>query len=113
MDNYDVFICPTNAVTGIPANHGYPNLEYEFNGEIRKTNEAGDESMWLTTPFNMLSRLPVMSAPTGFASNGVPTSITVAMGDNRCTMHYAIGDYMPNKRTMHRVTILSDKREKK
>ena len=77
LDNYDVFICPTNAVTGIPANHGYPNLEYEFNGEIRKTNEAGDESMWLTTPFNMLSRLPVMSAPTGFASNGVPTSMQI------------------------------------
>jgi len=77
LDNYDVFICPTNAVTGIPANHGYPNLEYEFNGEIRKTDEAGDESMWLTTPFNMLSRLPVMSAPTGFASNGVPTSMQI------------------------------------
>ena len=77
FDKYDVFICPTNAVTGIPANHGYPNLEYVFNGETRKTEEAGDESMWLTTPFNMLSRLPVMSAPTGFASNGVPTGMQI------------------------------------
>jgi len=77
LDSYDVFICPTNAVTGIPANHGYPNLEYEFNGELRKTEEAGDESLWLTTPFNMLSRLPVMSAPTGFASNGVPTGMQI------------------------------------
>ena len=47
------------------------------NGETRKTEEAGDESMWLTTPFNMLSRLPVMSAPTGFASNGVPTGMQI------------------------------------
>lgn len=77
LNKYDVFICPTNAVTGIPANHGFPNLEYEFNNEIRKTEEAGDESMWLTTPFNMLSRLPVMSAPTGFASNGVPTGMQI------------------------------------
>ena len=77
LNKYDVFICPTNAVTGIPANHGFPNLEYEFHGEIRKTEEAGDESMWLTTPFNMLSRLPVMSAPTGFASNGVPTGMQI------------------------------------
>lgn len=77
LNKYDVFICPTNAVTGIPANHGFPNLEYEFNDEIRKTEEAGDESMWLTTPFNMLSRLPVMSAPTGFASNGVPTGMQI------------------------------------
>ena len=38
---------------------------------------------------------------------------TIAMWDNRCTMHYAIGDYMPNKRKMHRITILNDKREKK
>ena len=77
LNKYDVFICPTNAVTGIPANHGFPNLEYALNGEIRKTEEAGDESMWLTTPFNMLSRLPVMSAPTGFASNGVPTGMQI------------------------------------
>jgi len=26
-------------------------------------------------------------------------------------MHYAIGDYMPHHRKMHRVTILNDKRE--
>ena len=38
---------------------------------------------------------------------------TIAMWDNRCTMHYAIGDYIPNKRKMHRITILNDKREKK
>jgi len=77
FDKYDVFICPTNAVTGIPADHGYPNLKYDFNNEQRKTNEAGDESLWLTTPFNMLSRLPVMSVPTGFASNGVPTGMQI------------------------------------
>jgi len=77
MEKFDVFICPTNAVTGIPANHGYPNLDYEFNGKIKKTEEAGDETMWLTTPFNMLSRLPVMSVPNGFASNGVPTGMQI------------------------------------
>ena len=39
------------------------------------------------------------------------TENTIAMWDNRCTMHYAIGDYMPQHRKMHRVTILNDKRE--
>ena len=39
------------------------------------------------------------------------TSNTIAMWDNRCTMHYAIGDYMPQKRVMHRVTIKNDNRD--
>ena len=38
---------------------------------------------------------------------------TIAMWDNRCTMHYATADYLPHKRTMHRITITKDKREKK
>ena len=36
---------------------------------------------------------------------------TIAIWDNRCTMHYAIGDYMPHYREMNRITVLSDKRD--
>ncbi len=36
---------------------------------------------------------------------------TIAIWDNRCTMHYAIGDYLPYNRKMHRITILNDRRE--
>jgi len=36
---------------------------------------------------------------------------TIAIWDNRCTMHYAIGDYLPHHCKMHRITILNDKRE--
>ena len=39
------------------------------------------------------------------------TPNTLVIWDNRCTMHYAIGDYMPNKRVMHRVTVLNDRRD--
>ena len=77
IEKNDVFICPTNAVTGIPANHGYPNLKYEFNGKLKETKEDGDETIWLTTPFNMMSRLPVMSVPSGFASNNIPTGVQI------------------------------------
>lgn len=35
---------------------------------------------------------------------------TVAVWDNRATQHYAIADYLPNRRVMHRVTALSDRR---
>jgi amidase len=40
----------------------------------------------MTYPFNMLSQLPVLSVPSGFASNGVPTGIQIisrAYDDNR------------------------------
>jgi len=40
------------------------------------------------------------------------TENTIAMWDNRCTMHYANADYMPQNRKMHRVTLLNDFREK-
>ena len=32
---------------------------------------------FMTTPFNSLSRCPVLTVPTGRASNGVPTSIQI------------------------------------
>jgi taurine dioxygenase len=38
------------------------------------------------------------------------TPNTLALWDNRCTMHYAIGDYMPHRRVMNRITVLNDKR---
>jgi len=37
---------------------------------------------------------------------------SVAIWDNRITQHYAICDYLPNLRRMHRITVINDKREK-
>ena len=34
----------------------------------------------------------------------------VAIWDNRCTMHYALGDYAPQRRIMHRITVTNDRR---
>jgi amidase len=31
----------------------------------------------MTYPFNMMSRCPVMSVPSGFADNGVPTGVQI------------------------------------
>ncbi len=37
---------------------------------------------------------------------------SIAIWDNRITQHYAVLDYLPNIRHMHRVTVLNDKRVK-
>ncbi len=34
----------------------------------------------------------------------------IAIWDNRCTMHYALYDYAPHRRIMHRVTVINDRR---
>ena len=38
------------------------------------------------------------------------TENTVAMWDNRCTLHYALSDYLPHRRVMHRITVTEDQR---
>ncbi len=35
---------------------------------------------------------------------------SLAMWDNRVTQHYAVDDYRPQGRTMHRVTVVKDRR---
>ena len=69
--NYDLFICPTIATEGLPADFDPVNDEIKVDGQV-----VGPELGWaMTYPFNMLSRCPVLSVPTGRASNGVPTGM--------------------------------------
>lgn len=72
MDDYDIFICPTLMTTGVPNDSTWPENEIEINGEVRKVRE---EQWSATFPFNILSRCPVLSMPSGLAANGVPTAI--------------------------------------
>ncbi len=74
MENFDILVCPTNAATDVPADYGYPKQSYKIDGQPRT---GGEDKLRLTSPFNMLSRLPVMSCPTGFAANGVPTGMQI------------------------------------
>lgn len=36
----------------------------------------------------------------------------LAMWDNRVTMHYAVADYLPQRRRMNRITVVRDRRER-
>jgi len=86
-------------------NNNYIYINPGFTNHIVGLN-ATDSSNLLNYLFNFMNK-PEFQIRFKWSNN------TLAMWDNRCTMHYAIGDYMPYKRTMHRVTILNDKREKK
>jgi Asp-tRNA(Asn)/Glu-tRNA(Gln) amidotransferase A subunit family amidase len=64
MAEHDVLICPTMAVTGSAA-------------EGERDSGAVLRADAMTYPFNLLSRHPVLSVPSGVASNGVPTGVQV------------------------------------
>jgi aspartyl-tRNA(Asn)/glutamyl-tRNA(Gln) amidotransferase subunit A len=71
--NHDALICPTIGTTGFIA--GEPYTE-------NRINVAGRElELYImacqTVPFNIASRHPVLSVPSGRASNGVPTGVQV------------------------------------
>lgn len=74
MDKYDIFVCPTLVTSAIPAEFTWPASDVEINGKVKATAE---ERWSLTYPFNMLSRCPVMSVPSGLSGNGVPTGIQI------------------------------------
>ena len=64
LEEYDALICPTNACTHWPA-EGYDRCFDRL---------FTDFMAW---PFNMMSRCPVLSVPSGFAKNGVPTGVQI------------------------------------
>lgn len=73
MEGFDVFLCPTNAVPAVAADHDSWDENFEINGR-RMDAEYG----WVMThPFNMMSRCPVLSVPSGVAANGVPTGVQI------------------------------------
>jgi amidase len=73
LEAHDVFVCPTTALPAVSADHDPARDEVHVAG-VAVEPVLG----WtLTSPFNMLSRCPVMSVPSGRARNGVPTGIQI------------------------------------
>lgn len=71
FDKYNLFICPTVSGKGVAAEFDYDTDTVEING-ITVNSMLG---WFMTYPFNILSRCPVLSIPTGKASNNVPTGM--------------------------------------
>ena len=73
LEKYDVLVCPTTALAAVPADFDQSQDTVKINGRIVNSFLG-----WvMTVPFNMMSRCPVLSVPSGRAKNGVPTGIQI------------------------------------
>ncbi len=72
LADYDALICPTFAVPALPASYN-PGEPVSVNG---KTSQDWLDVM-MTIPFNIASRCPVLSVPSGLSRDGVPTGLSI------------------------------------
>ncbi len=73
LERFDALICPTNAISAVPADFDSTKGKVEINGV-----EVNPMLGWVMTyPFNILSRCPVLSVPSGRDRNGVPTGLQI------------------------------------
>jgi aspartyl-tRNA(Asn)/glutamyl-tRNA(Gln) amidotransferase subunit A len=72
LDEYDALICPTFAIPALPA-------EYDTDQPVLVNGVPCDEwwDVMMTLPFNIASRCPVLSIPSGLSRDGVPTGLSV------------------------------------
>lgn len=73
LDQFDVLICPTVAVTGLAAGDDYVDHGVEIGG----VEHEDVDDVFMTYPFNICNRSPVLAVPSGFASNGLPTGMQI------------------------------------
>ena len=72
LDDYDALVCPTFAVPALPA-------EYDNGSAVQINGQTYDDwlDVLMTVPFNIASRCPVMSVPSGLSRDGVPTGLSI------------------------------------
>lgn len=73
-------ICPALMTSAIPAEFTWPESEIEIDASKKR---AAEEYWNATYIFNMLSRCPTMSMPSGRARNGVASAIQIVA----CSYH--------------------------
>jgi aspartyl-tRNA(Asn)/glutamyl-tRNA(Gln) amidotransferase subunit A len=73
LNRYRLLVCPTFALPAFEAGEEYLDVGPIING--RRVEHWLETAM--TIPFNICSRCPVMSVPSGFSRNGVPTGLQI------------------------------------
>ncbi len=73
FQKYRILLCPTLPLPATKAGESYVKRKLRINGKPQQSINH-----WLMTIcFNIMSRCPVMSMPSGLASNGVPTGLSI------------------------------------
>ena len=72
LEEFDALICPTFAVPALPA-------EYDTDQPVLVNGRPREDwlDVLMTLPFNIASRCPVLSVPSGRSADGVPTGLSV------------------------------------
>lgn len=72
LEDYDALLCPTFAIPALPAHYDVTD-ELAVNG----VPCANWMDVMMTLPFNIASRCPVLSVPSGRSGDGVPTGLSI------------------------------------
>jgi len=72
LDDYDALVCPTFAVPALPA-------EYDTDQPLEVNGKPMTDwlDVLMTLPFNIASRCPVITVPSGRSRDGVPTGLSI------------------------------------
>ena len=72
LEEFDALICPTFALPALPA-------EYDVTDPLSVNGRpcANWMDVLMTLPFNIASRCPVLSVPSGLSRDGVPTGLSI------------------------------------
>lgn len=73
LERYRLLICPTFAVPALEAGQDYVGHGPVVNGVMQESTY----DVLMTVPFNICSRCPVMSVPSGLSRDGVPTGLQI------------------------------------
>ena len=73
LEKYDALICPTLAVSSLPVEHDDTSNSLKINGK-KIDSYVGWALTWC---FNNMAWCPVMSVPSGFGNNGMPTGLQI------------------------------------
>jgi len=73
LRNYRILLCPTIALPALEAGNDYMDSRPLINGIECELNR----DVFLTTVFNICSRCPVMTVPSGLSRDGIPTGLQI------------------------------------